>query len=213
MILIPEIETVVILTPRTGSGSLKKAIAAAYPESMQIYRHMEADGVPHGYDRWRKLGIVRHPVDRLWSLYKFLKNFDGPYAAAYIAEQRASVGTPFSQWIVENRVVFTSPYDRDGSHFYPRYAVRHPLPETRKSQFFYLRPDLGTKIFRHENMDWLANNLLLKMGQENKTEPNRAPPLDAAAAQHIERFFSWDLSQGYSVHQEPRKPHEIVGAL
>ncbi|MBL3684559.1 hypothetical protein F2981_16960 [Sinorhizobium meliloti] len=43
-----------------------------YPRSTLIYRHMEADGVPAGYDRWRKVGVVRHPVERLWSLYKFL---------------------------------------------------------------------------------------------------------------------------------------------
>lgn len=51
MILIPELETVVILVPRTGSGSLRRAIAEAYPSSMLVYRHMEADGIPAGYDR------------------------------------------------------------------------------------------------------------------------------------------------------------------
>lgn len=34
MILIPEIETVVILTPRTGSGSLRRAVAEAYPREI-----------------------------------------------------------------------------------------------------------------------------------------------------------------------------------
>jgi hypothetical protein len=45
VILIPEIETIVLLVPRTGSGSLRKAIAAKYPKSVLLYRHMEADGV------------------------------------------------------------------------------------------------------------------------------------------------------------------------
>lgn len=51
MILIPEIQTVVILVPRTGSGSLRRAVAAKYPQSILLYRHMEADGVPAGHDK------------------------------------------------------------------------------------------------------------------------------------------------------------------
>jgi len=73
MLLIPEIETVVILVPRAGSTSIKRAVLAKYPEAMMIYRHMEADGVPFGYDRWRKIGVVHNPIDRLCSLYKYLK--------------------------------------------------------------------------------------------------------------------------------------------
>ena len=73
MILIPEIETIVILVPRTGSGSLKRAILKTYSKAHVLYRHMEADGVPHGYDRWRRVGVARNPLDRLWSLYKFCK--------------------------------------------------------------------------------------------------------------------------------------------
>ena len=61
MLLIPEIETVVVLVPRTGSGTLRRAIVQAYPKAMLIYRHMEADGVPAGYDRWSKVGVVRDP--------------------------------------------------------------------------------------------------------------------------------------------------------
>jgi hypothetical protein len=43
MILIPEIETVLILVPRTGTGSLRRAVLQRYPRAMLIYRHMEAD--------------------------------------------------------------------------------------------------------------------------------------------------------------------------
>ena len=45
MILIPEIEAVVILVPRTGSGSLYRAVLDRYPKALMPYRHMEADGV------------------------------------------------------------------------------------------------------------------------------------------------------------------------
>jgi hypothetical protein len=48
VILIPEIETIVLLVPRTGSGSLRKAIAAKYPKSSIAVP-------PHG-GRWRAGG-------------------------------------------------------------------------------------------------------------------------------------------------------------
>lgn len=72
MILIPNLKVVLILVPRTGSGSLKRAVLNQYPDALLLYRHMEADGVPQGYDRWQKVGVLRNPQDRLWSLYKFL---------------------------------------------------------------------------------------------------------------------------------------------
>jgi hypothetical protein len=80
VIILPSIETVVVLVPRTGSGSLKRAILDRYQDAMPIYRHMEADGVPAGYDRWRRVGVCRHPVDRLWSLYKFCQSGGGSFA-------------------------------------------------------------------------------------------------------------------------------------
>ena len=63
MILIPEKQVVLILVPRTGSGTLKRAVKARYPKSILLYRHMEADGGPAGYDRWQKIGIVRQTVE------------------------------------------------------------------------------------------------------------------------------------------------------
>lgn len=195
MIIIPEIETVVILVPRTGSGSLRRSIAARYPGAMLVYRHMEADGVPIGYDRWRRFGIVRHPVDRLWSLYKFLKNFDGEHDQAYMAAQRASVRLGFSEWIVRNETVFTSPYDSAGrDRFWPHFSVRHPLPENRKSQFLYLRPDLGTRTYRFDERGRLYDAIGLNEDiHVNQTPPSAAPPLSDEADQHVRRIFAWDL--------------------
>lgn len=199
MILVPEIETVVILVPRTGSGSLKLALLHQYPQAMAIYRHMEADGVPAGYDRWRRVGVVRDPVERLWSLYKFLQRFDGPYPEAYIAAQRASVARSFSEWLVENREVFTCPYDSGGgSRFWPRYAVRHALPETRKSQFLYLRPDLGTEVWAYGDLPELWSSLGVADAQavldkNRSADAGETPALTPAAFEHVQRVFAWDL--------------------
>lgn len=200
MIIIPEIETVVILVPRTGTGSLRRAIAEKYPRSMLIYRHMEADGVPPGYDRWERVGCVRHPIDRLWSLYKFLADFGGrteagQHQSAYIEAMRVSVGRPFNDWIVNNEVVFTSPYDRSGEgRYFPGYTVRHPLPENRKSQFLYLRPDLGTKVYRYSD-----GGLLRRLGVEptneiHRTEDRPPPIISPGAYRYLKREFAWDFA-------------------
>lgn len=195
MILIPEIETVVILVPRTGSGSLRRAIASAYPRSMMIYRHMEADGIPLGYDRWTRVGVVRHPVDRLWSLYKFLQDFGGDHDPAYIAAMRRSVQRPFDDWLMNNETVFTSPYDSAGEcRFWPQYTVRHPMPENRKSQFLYLRPDLGTAIYRYGDGGIFRRLYVSPEHTHNKTDPRPLPRLSLEATDYVERVFSWDLT-------------------
>lgn len=194
MILIPEIETVVILVPRTGSGSLRRAIAARYPKAMQVYRHMEADGVPQGYDHWPKIGVIREPVERLWSLYKFLQNLDGQHDPAYIASMRASVARPFDDWLIGNEVVFTSPYDSAGrGRFFPQFTVRHPLPENRKSQFMYLRPDLGTDVVPYMRLAQLAARLDVTLASVNTTSKDAPPPLSDGAREHINRLFAWDM--------------------
>lgn len=199
MIIIPEIKTVLILVPRTGSGFLKKAVKARYPEAMQIYRHMEADGVPHGYDNWARVGVIRHPVDRLWSLYKFLKNFGGPYEQAYIEAQRASAAASFDQWVMTNSVVFTSGYDSEGlGRIYPKYMVLHPIPETRKSQRFYLRPDLGTEVHHYEDGTINARLGIEDDFRENQTAPLPRPAVNAEAREFISRWFKWDLDCGYT---------------
>lgn len=198
MLLIPELETVVILVPRTGSGSLKHAVLKRYPKAVLLYRHMEADGVPHGYDRWRRVGVVRDPVARMWSLYNFLAHFDGPYEPAYIDAQRRSVGgRDFETWLLTNETVFTSPYDSSGQgRFFPQYAVLHAMPETRKSQHHYLRPDLGTEVYQFSAMHKLLRDLGgLEIEHHNPAgcTAGPIPVLSSEGREHIQRWFRWDL--------------------
>lgn len=203
MIIVPELRTVVILVPRTGSRSLRKALLARYPLAMQLYRHMEADGVPTGYDRWRRLGVVRDPVERLWSLYRYLKWMDGPrdgfgkWEPTYIERQRKSAALPFERWIVENEVVFSSPYSsRFDGEFFPGFNVLHTIPENRKSQFVYLRPDLGVEVRKFTALDELHKELGVEAPLMNHN-PNREPIpiLSGEAKQHVEKCFAWDFEE------------------
>ncbi|MCT2398512.1 hypothetical protein [Novosphingobium mangrovi (ex Huang et al. 2023)] len=201
MILVPEISTVVILTPRTGTRALKRAIAQRYPEATLLYRHMEADGVPFGYDRWRKVGVCRNPVERLWSLYKYLDRFGLDWCAehdeTYTARMRDSVQVPFEWWLMHNDLPFTTPYDSAGlGRFFPAYACRHPLPENRKSQFMYLRPDLGTEIYPYSQIGRLFAELDVDPPRLNGTSAVNAPTLSSEAQEYVSRWFAWDLHYG-----------------
>lgn len=197
MILVPEISTVVILPPRTGSSTLRKALLSQYPRAMQVYRHMEADGIPLGYDTWRRVGVVRNPIDRLWSLYKFLQNFGGErHDSAFVEAIRRSVDCSFSEWVLENDVTFTSPYDRAGlGRFWPAYSVRHPMPENRKSQAVYIRPDLGTEYWDYSQIDGMAESLGVKLSlRENETADSNKPKITPDAMAYIDRVHGWDFS-------------------
>jgi len=199
VILIPDLETVVILTPRTGTRAVIRAIRQTYPDAIQLYRHMEADGVPQGYDRWRKIGVVRQPIERLWSLYKYLQHFGLAYCNehnhVYTARQRASVARPFEDWLMHNEVPFTTPYDSEGrGRFYAAYCCRHPMPENRKSQFVYLRPDLGTEIYRYDRVAEFHAALEISTDRINASREEPPPPLSSEAQGYVGRWFAWDLS-------------------
>jgi hypothetical protein len=202
MMMVPEMKTVFILVPRTGSGTLYRELQRVYPRSMLLYRHMEADGCPRGYDRWRRVGFVRHPLMRLWSLYNFMRNFaggaqvQGGAASADAARVRGQTEKPFEEWLTTNENPWTVPYDLSGQgDYWPVLSRINGAPENRLSQFDYLRPDLGTTVLKFENLaehmvEWGLNPAVRKNHIDN-------PPPSASRriSDHLSRFCAWDINQ------------------
>jgi hypothetical protein len=202
MIIIPEIETVVILVPRTGSGSLYRAVLKKYKNSFLLYRHMEADGIPIGYDRWRKVGVVRHPLARLWSFYNYARGFDSTkmthHEDTHMKYVRESVAMTFDDWVLNNWKPFTLAHDLiEGKYYKAQLSRRHPLPENRISQFVYLRPDLGTEVFKFENLAVLFNELGINTDEHRNasSKPPGMPLVSQAVLDHICTFCSWEIEQ------------------
>lgn len=205
MILVPELETAFILVPRTGTGTLYRELLRVYPKAMLLYRHMEADGIPRGYDRWRRVGFVRHPLARLWSLYCFLQRFgggamvQGGAASADAARIRRQAEKPFEEWVLTNDAPFTTPRSVNGDGAYwPILSRINPTPENKISQFDYLRPDLGVEVRKFQDLrasmvEWGLN----PEASHNSTQGKRLrPALSPAIADHLVSYCRWDLDQG-----------------
>ena len=196
MIIIPELEIVVICTPKTGTTSLLSAVRKKYPKSLFPYRHMEASSVPIEYKDWKKVGVFRSPIERLWSLYKYAAIFqsDSPKVCKhYITGLNDSVkGLSFNEWIIKNEFCFTQPYDAKGK-LSKKYLVENVIPENKKSQYLYLRPDLGTEIIHYENLYKLEKMLNLSLPRLNVTSSSKAPLLNDEAMLSLKSCMQWDL--------------------
>lgn len=203
MIIIPEIERVVILTPRTSSGTVRRLIAQTYPQSIALYRHMEADGVPDGYENWPRMGVVREPRERMWSMYKFLRHNIGGASRKdalangdlWLHEQVQSAQVSFRRWLLHRQVNFSTPHRPSADRsFAPFYTVKHSLPEQRKSQFITLRPDLGTLYYYFEHLPVFYKDLGLAVPAHatNKTPATQRPKFDEEMMHHMLTYHQWE---------------------
>lgn len=206
MIIVPELKTVFVLVPRTGSGTLYRELMRVYPRSMLLYRHMEADGVPQGYDRWRRIGFVRHPLTRLWSLYCFMQTFGGgAQLPGFVADveraQRQVAGKSFAEWLETNCEPWTMATDVNGDgHYWPLLSRTNAAPENKISQWNYLRPDLGTEIRKFEYLRDAMVEFGLDPDRRANTVGSRPAPDDiGAGVPHTLKFCQWDLEQGCSL--------------
>jgi len=199
VIIVPELQKVFILVPRTGSGSLYRELHRVYPRSMLLYRHMEADGCPRGYDRWQRVGFVRHPLMRLWSLFRFMQQFTESAHTKDIDEARRiqeQTRCGFETWLLHNDAPFTKAHDLVGTHIYRPIMCRiNGAPENKCSQYDYLRPDLGTLVLKFENLREHMTEWGLSPTLRKNHIGNPPPPLSPAISDHIARYCAWDLEQ------------------
>ena len=198
MLFLPEINTIFILPPRTGSSTLARQAAAIFPRSFLLYRHMEADGVPVGYESWRKVGFVRHPLSRLWSLYKYCSSNESFQLLKKVIPDevervtKSVKGKTFEQWVLTNEETFlpkapTMPY---------LYQLHHE-PETRKSLHEYLRPDLGTMVLKFQDIKKHFEGLGLNPQSVDAGTPQLPlPKMTPALRKHFKKYFEWELSLG-----------------
>lgn len=204
MLIVPELKTVFILVPRTGSGTLYRELKRVYPKSMLLYRHMEADGVPQGYDRWRRVGFVRHPISRLASLYKFMQTFGGGATvqggSASLDTQRIHrqvAGRTFVEWLEQNNEPWTVPCDvNGGDDWWPILSRRNPAPENRRSQFSYLRPDLGTEIYKFENLTEMMRLWGLDTAAHENKSIHYDITFDDRVIDAVAKYCEWDFQRG-----------------
>jgi hypothetical protein len=98
-----------------------------------------------------------------------------------------------NDWCIHNQIVFTNA--NDDIKFIPRFSVRHALPENRKSQFLYLRPDLGTTIYRYSQVGALWDRLGVdrECDRHNVTTSEAIPTLCDTTRSHLDRVFKWDF--------------------
>ena len=195
MLVIPETNTVFLFPPRTGSESLLESLHAAYPLSYLLYRHAEADAIPPGYENWRKIGFVRHPYMRLWSLYKLISTLpEKPAAAVLEAEMKRLLASvekhTFEDWVLYNEELFIS-----AEPPMPLLYQKHHIPETRKSQETTLRPDLGTVILKFQDLTKHMASWKLPECRINASPPIELPKMSKAIKAHMKKYFVWDMEQ------------------
>lgn len=196
MLLLPEVQSIFIFTPRTGSSTLAAELSERFPRSFLLYRHMESDGVPEGFTGWRRVGFVRHPLARLWSLFKFCATIEQDALAKIFPAEAARVAASvkdksFEEWVLTNEEPFL-PKETGIPFLYQR----HHMPETQKSAVIYLRPDLGVVNILHfdkmaEHMKGMCLNHEVKLGA---TPALPVPPMTPALRKHFKRYFPWEMS-------------------
>lgn len=196
MLIVPELHAIFILPPRTGSDTLCLELMRMYPNAFLLYRHGEADMVPRGYENWRKVGFVRHPLARLWSLYKYCAiladrdNVIDELKAEVDRVAKSVQDKSFEEWVLTNEELFL-PADSG----LPLLTQNHHVPETRKSQEIYLRPDLGTVILRFQDLAEHMAAWGLDTTKHNGASPKvPCPPITKKLKKHLKKYFAWDMA-------------------
>jgi hypothetical protein len=200
MLVIPEHKTILILPPRTGSSTLHNAVAACCPRAFMLYRHAEVDAIPPGYEGYRVTGFVRHPLARMWSLYKYCATLDARHSASWVQADVLRVVESVQQFKgFEDWLLNCTEHLLPSGNPHPQLYQLHRIPENRKSQAIYLRPDLGTEIVPFSDLDEWMDFVGLPALHKNASPPRPIPPTTPAIEKHLAAYMGWELSLGLEV--------------
>lgn len=193
-----------------------------YPRAINLYRHMERDGLPEPYQHWKCVVQWRRPLDRLMSLYRYMRNprsTSGHVHAGWKQEVQKDTDRHFRDWITKGKHPFTKRGQPGDEDFDPFYSVNYPaVPINRKGLQFWAQPKMGQfhllplelkEPFLLESLLGLDRTELLP-----KINPSEPADLDLATGyggdmheiyDHLKKHHAWDLEQQQKL--------EMIGAI
>lgn len=183
MLIIPELETVIITPPRTGSTSLRESVLRQYKHAFAPYRHMEAVGIPYGYTHFKKLLVIREPYARMWSMFRWLELTDRGHPD-WRAMMHADIAEGFEHWLLNAQYPFT--FNRQ-----PRHTTMSSMPEPMKSQAVYGRR-VVVRVCRMET-HWIEDNLNLGRARMNESDGTPMPELADETRAILDKRWAWEL--------------------
>lgn len=193
MLIIPELKTVVLQPPRTGTSSLKSAVLDKYEDAFLLYRHMEYAGIPAGYESWRVISQVRNPFTRMESLFQYMSapklkaNTDPEWLERTKAETRYG----FEHWLLHSQYLFANPNPSEFNAFRPRYNVSFPFIEQRKTQAYYTKN--ADVLLQFEKIESEARRLLA-VDIPHLMESERVDvEWTMKAVEHMVNWHAWDV--------------------
>lgn len=183
MIIVPELKAIVITPPRTGSTSLRTALLNRYQDAYSPHDHMEMIGAPAGFiDCYHQVVMVRHPVDRLYSMYQYMRTYESNNNPEWIDSVRKDSDRSFSDWLLSSKHLFvTNNIGRPN----PRYGQLKSTPAVQKSAVSgYGDPTRGfTRTYlKLENVSKIEDTFDIKLPHFNVTNPDRGYTISADAA-------------------------------
>lgn len=197
MLIIPELQLNIIMAPRTASRSLADAVKTRYQTAFQPFRHMERDGTPEAYRDFQVLSVVRDPLERLASLWSFLRNMAPHNSDPELHLQfRAAAQEDLADWITGSVFAFCceGSVNPDLDQY---YSGLRPGPITRRPQADWIRPDIGpAELLPFERLDLLERRLDITLPHANWApkylDEIHAAASDAKVIDHINRFHGCD---------------------
>ena len=200
MIIIPELEQVVIQPPRTGSTSLKTVLLDAFPLATNPHRHMERVGIPDEFKNYEIVGIVRHPYERLYSLWKYMRYLKLDVAHSENHQRwadriRKDADRPFEEWLLNSDDPFADMGGPGMTCDSEYYRTANPYSAAKKSQFDYLRPDLGPVTVLKLEEGLIGDFFGVTLPTLNRSRVmHHARPTSDTIYHFLRQHHSWDLS-------------------